>query len=513
MKLRPYQTQSLNAFFEGRRAGKRSQILCAPTGAGKTVMALALAEHLVKHGRKIVFLADRVALLRQTVKMFQHLPIGWAYGEETRGRDEPIQIVTPQTARARDLEVAGSGILTIVDECHTIHGIVRKAAVTEGSSLLGLSATPFKPELAEIYHGEIINVTTTRQLQEEGHLSRERVFCAAPIDRASIKVKSSGEYDADSASQATMRIVGDIVAEWTKRAEGRKTIAFANTVEDANALSAEFRKAGHAFETVSYRDTPDERSERIEAHRSGELLGLVSVEALQRGYDVPDIGCVIDAHPWRKSLASVIQQIGRGLRPAPDKEDCIILDHAENYLRMRDDIEEFWHEGAPTIPERKSYTYEEPDRKKQVCPECASILRGRKCRECGYERPQKPRIMGGVSVGGPEHVNGELHEITDKQITFVGRRRYELPSPRIGWRQICYIANQRGKQQNWAQAQFRNLYGRFFKGRIEKTTPLEPHMELLSAINHSTQLYIDRMKRETKRNYIDRVKRDMRSAI
>ena len=512
MKLRPYQAESINAFFAGVREGKKAQILCAPTGAGKTVMALALAEHLVNHDRKIVFLADRVTLLQQTVKMFSHLPIGWAYGEETRATHAPIQIVTPQTARTRGLRVSGPGILTIIDECHTIHGIVRQAAAIEGASLLGLSATPFKPELGEIYNGEIINVTTTRKLQEEGHLSRERVFCAAPIDRSTIKVKSSGEYDADSASQATMRIVGDMVQEWIKRASDRKTIAFANTVSDANVLSSKFTESGYAFETVSYKDTPDERNTRIEAHRSGKIQGLVSVEALQRGYDVPDIGCVIDAHPWRKSLASVIQQIGRGLRPAPDKADCIILDHAENYLRMQDDIEEFWEEGAPKIPERASRPYSEPDRKEQVCPECAAIMRGPRCRECGYER-QKQVYSGGMSVDGPEHVDGELREITSENIARIGRKEYRLPTPRVGWRQICHIANMRGKQQNWAQAQFRNLYGRFFRGRLEKTEPLEPSMELMAAIQHSTQLYVERMKRETKKNYIDRVKRDMRSAI
>ena len=512
MKLRPYQTQSINAFFEGRREGKRSQILCAPTGAGKTVMALALAEHLVKNDRKVVFLADRVALLRQTVKMFQHLPIGWAYGEETRGRDEPIQIVTPQTARSRRLKVAGPGILTIIDECHTIHGIVRQAAATEGSSLLGLSATPFKPELGEIYNGEIINVTTTRQLQNEGHLSRERVFCPEPIDRSSIKIGSSGEYDLESASQATLRIIGDILQEWIKRAENRKTIAFANTVEDANALSAKFRDAGYAFETVSYRDKPDERALRIEQHRSGELLGLVSVEALQRGYDVPDIGCVIDAHPWRKSLASVIQQIGRGLRPAPDKEDCIILDHAENYLRMRDDIEDFWDEGAPKIPEKPAKPYAEPDRTEQLCPECSAIMHGKTCRECGYER-QENKFVGGSPVDGPEHVDGELHEISGKRVAQVGNKEYELPPPRKGWRQICHIAIERNKNQKWAQAQYRNLYGKFFRGRLENTETMHPDFQLAAAIHHSTRLYIDRMKRETKRNYIDRVKRDMRSAL
>ena len=63
-----------------------------------------------------------------------------------------------------------------------------------------------------------------------------------------------------------------------------------------------------------------------------ELLLLASCAALSEGFDVPEISCVIPARPTQ-SKALYFQQVGRGLRPAPDKTDCLILDQSGNVLR------------------------------------------------------------------------------------------------------------------------------------------------------------------------------------
>ena len=56
----------------------------------------------------------------------------------------------------------------------------------------------------------------------------------------------------------------------------------------------------------------------------------MSCEALAKGFDVPDVLCLIGARPYRKSLAAHIQQIGRVMRPSPGKEFALVLDFAGN---------------------------------------------------------------------------------------------------------------------------------------------------------------------------------------
>ncbi|MFP3339595.1 helicase-related protein, partial [Micrococcus sp. SIMBA_131] len=80
-------------------------------------------------------------------------------------------------------------------------------------------------------------------------------------------------------------------------------------------------------------DTDKEgRTETINAFRRGEIKVLCNVAVLTKGFDAPETGCVVLARPT-KSLMLHIQMIGRGLRTADGKQDCIIIDHAGNCLR------------------------------------------------------------------------------------------------------------------------------------------------------------------------------------
>lgn len=73
-----------------------------------------------------------------------------------------------------------------------------------------------------------------------------------------------------------------------------------------------------------------EREALLEEYRkpNSALRVLISVEALAKGFDVPDVGCVCDVRPLRKSLSTAIQMWGRGLRSSVStgKSDCVARD-------------------------------------------------------------------------------------------------------------------------------------------------------------------------------------------
>lgn len=70
IELWPYQVAAIKAFYATVAGGHRSIMLCAPTGAGKTLTALALFEHLTEHGKSANFVVDRTVLLKQTSNVF-----------------------------------------------------------------------------------------------------------------------------------------------------------------------------------------------------------------------------------------------------------------------------------------------------------------------------------------------------------------------------------------------------------------------------------------------------------
>ena len=322
--LRDYQSASIELLREGIRDGHPRQILCAPTGSGKTLVGAYLIAEAAAKGSKAAFVCDRVALVNQTSKVFTEfgIPHGVAQGQNTFGRSLPVQVCSAQTIEARgfwpDLD------LVIVDEAHTQRKATLEFITAINKPVIGLTATPFSAGLAQTY-SRVVNVTTTDKLIKDGWLAPLKVYAAKEIDMKGAKT-NGGEWAASEVQARGSKIVGDIVAEWqakTGKHFGKpvKTIGFSATVEHGEELCRAFQEAGHDFRQVSYKDGNNEsRAALIEAFRRGEVMGLVSCEALAKGFDVPDILCGIAARPYRRSLASHIQQIGRVMRSAPDKD-------------------------------------------------------------------------------------------------------------------------------------------------------------------------------------------------
>lgn len=111
--------------------------------------------------------------------------------------------------------------------------------------------------------------------------------------------------------------------------------------------------------------------------------GKVAVVGNTTGFDAPNVDCVVLLRPTL-STGLYIQMLGRGMRPAPGKQNCLILDYGGNLLRHGpvDDI---------TI---ESYSKREAEKNKEdlakACPQCRELLRiqARECTACGYVYPR-----------------------------------------------------------------------------------------------------------------------------
>ena len=88
----------------------RRQVLCAPTGSGKTEIAMSIIEEAADKGNRILFIVDRQNLVRQTSERFFNAGLrhGVAMGAETFGRQEPIQVASAQTLERRGFLTAGT---------------------------------------------------------------------------------------------------------------------------------------------------------------------------------------------------------------------------------------------------------------------------------------------------------------------------------------------------------------------------------------------------------------------
>lgn len=119
---------------------------------------------------------------------------------------------------------------------------------------------------------------------------------------------------------------------------------------------------------------------------------LISVEALAKGFDVQDVGCVVDCRPLRKSLSTAIQMWGRGLRSSPEtgKTDCILLDHSGNITRFAEDFTNIFFNGLASLDMGEALDKQvrqdgKEERERTGCPSCGYKPFRQRCMSCGFE--------------------------------------------------------------------------------------------------------------------------------
>ena len=489
INLRDYQVEALDALRENIRQGVRQQILCMGTGAGKTHVAAAMIAAAQAKGSRVAFVADREVLVLQTSERLLSAGIdhGVTMGSQSFNRNAAVQVCSAQTLEARgwwpDID------LMIVDEAHT----VRKQTVRHMAEMdiltIGLTATPFTVGLGKHYQ-TVVNACTTDYLVDKQWLVKPRVYKAEKIDMAGERL-NAGEWSDKSVERKALPIIGDIVSDWvryTNREYGgpAKSLIFCATVALCEEVCREFRDAGYEFEVASYRDRDkSDRRAKVRALERGNIHGLISCEALAKGFDVPDIKVISFARPYRNSLSGVIQVIGRGMRSAPGKDRFILLDHSTNYLRFAGEIEDFWANGVNKLDcnDRKESkaSRAEPDTTRE-CKGCGLVMpaQAEVCPGCGMTRPPRPRgieiVPGKLSEYNPLPVNGNLWP----QLSRIAVDRYPDDSERA---------------RKFAIAQHKQITGRWpdYGRALEPST--ECDLRLLEQVEDNVRKYINMKKR------------------
>ena len=404
--LRDYQLRGIEEIRASIRTGHRRIVLVVPVGGGKTTIASEIIRLATDRGQRCIFIAHRRELIDQAVARLARFGIVAGVIQAGRPRMEaPVQVASIDTLINRENVPAD---IVIADECH--HARAGRWTTTlaryPNAILLGLTATPFRLDgkgLGFIFD-KIVAPVTVRELIDRGVILEPRVF--GPDIAAELKGVHTvaGEFNQRELGERMnqRRIVGNIVEHWMEAAGpgsaggAKRTIAFAVNVEHSQAIIARFLEAGIAAEHVDAK-TPN-RKAIFERLARNETHVVSNVGIATEGWDLPDLGVVLLARPTQ-SLNLHIQMIGRGMRSAEGKFECLVLDHAGNHHRhgMVTDEIEYSLDDKPKKPAAPSV---------RQCPACYAIFQGPgACPACGHvpERDAASEI---------EEVAGKLVEIT-----------------------------------------------------------------------------------------------------
>jgi superfamily II DNA or RNA helicase len=429
---RPFQDSAHQALRNGFKAGHKNQLLMAPTGAGKTYLGLRIAHEALVKGRRAIFVCDRTTLINQTSQAADAYGLA-AHGvvqanHWRRNKEMPFQIASVQTLAKRDFW-PGADVI-IIDEAHTQHKTWTEYVMSTQAAVIGLSATPFSDGLGRLFTN-LVNATTMHDLTLSGVLVPMRVFSCtrANMDGAAM---AGGEWTDAAAAERGMEIIGDVVSEWIKLSSERKTIVFGATIKHCEEICRQFIDAGVMAAVFTSETTPAEREILLKEYKKPDssLRVLISVEALAKGFDVPDVGCVVDCRPLRKSLSTAIQMWGRGLRSSPDtgKVDCHLLDHSGNIMRFAEDYTEIFFSGLDALDmgEKldKKIRLDDDKTEAKGCPACGYKPFAKRCMACGHEY---------IAPSLTEHQPGEMREV------MLGKKKL-ADDHRHLWEQVCTYA-------------------------------------------------------------------------
>lgn len=446
MILRPLQSKLIENIDAAIAAGERRIMVQAPTGFGKTVVGAALAQRCIDAGQRMLFTAPALSLIDQTVSRFHQNGI-WDVGviqanHPMTNYARPIQVASVQTLQRRRIPNAN---MVLIDEAHRFFEFYKDWFANPAWAdvpFIGLSATPWTAGLGK-YYTKLIVAAKTQELIDDELLSPFRVFAPTSPDLSKVRTVA-GDYHEGDLSKALDKsdLVADVVSTWIDRAQGRPTLCFAVDRAHAKHLQDQFVQSGVPAGYIDAFTDDSEREKIRVAFHAGALKVVCNVGCLTTGVDW-DVRCIILARPTKSEMLFV-QMIGRGLRTADGKTDCLVLDHSDNHARLgfvTDVHYDVLNDGIKTV---KKAVDKSPLPKK--CPSC-SFLRPPKvlaCPSCGFVAKPKCDVVP---------TDGELVEFTGRRSALA-----RDPDKQAFYQELKYYATMRGYKVGWAAANYRDKY-------------------------------------------------------
>lgn len=452
LTLRPYQRAGLDALYDHWSEGGGNGLLVYPTGAGKSLVLAAIVQELlaqypgmrigvVTHVRELI-LQDYQELMR----LWPGAPAGvYSAGLGRRDTSQRIIFAGIQSAWKKTKEI-GAFDLLLIDEAHLIS---RSTDTTYGKFIgalremnpemrvIGLTATPYRLDSGRLDDGsdalfeKIIYEAKLSDLIDEGYLAPLISKGMSEIDVSTVS-KRGGEFVAGDLERAANddAVVRAAVAELVAYGSDRKAwLVFCAGVKHAAHVRDEITGHGITCEAITGDMDSGQRDSIIQRFRRGEIRCLTSVGVLTTGFNVPHVDLVGMMRPTL-STGLFVQQVGRGFRTAPGKDNCLVLDWAGNVRRHGPvDLIEI----KPNRGGKKEAGVTVDTVRAKECPSCKSLaaLNAQTCAFCGHEwtldKARHDAEADDVAILSRDLRNQPPEEIA--VVTWMARRHVKVGSP------------------------------------------------------------------------------------
>lgn len=336
IELRDYQQEAIDNLKRMREDGKTIALLHHATGVGKTITAATDAKAV--DGRTL-FLVNALKLASQAKDTFAKVWPEATLGEYTGSQKDVSQTVIFATVQSISKDLAKFSPTDfdylIVDECHHAAANTYQKIFTyfHPKFILGLTATPERSDgedMLELFQ----NVTHKMDLKtavERGILVPIRcVRVKTNIDLTDVRINGIKYNSQDLESKLFIPERNQLIVDtYLKYVNGKKTVIFCASVDHAAEIAKLLRDNGVKAEAVSGRDRVEIRNKILKDYETESTNVLCACDLLNEGWDSPHTKVLFMARPTM-SKTIYMQQLGRGIRRCPGKDDLLVIDFVDN---------------------------------------------------------------------------------------------------------------------------------------------------------------------------------------
>ena len=320
----------------------RSVMAQMPTGTGKTYLLTAVIDSFVRANpkAKVWIVAHRRELVSQideTVRKFHSYS-----SSNTSSLLSSVKAVSIQWLSKHYDEIEEEPGLIVIDEAH--HALAKTYKEMwerfPKAKFLGLTATPCRlngkgfTDLFDV----LVQSWGVPEFISKGRLATYD-FVSIKSDGVTQRLIDSlqkrgadGDYQNKEMDMLLNKkpSIERLYQSLEEYGKGRKGIVYAINISHAQKITKLYQEHGVKAIAIDSKTPATERQQDIEAFKKGDIQVLVNVDIFSEGFDCPDVEFVQLARPTL-SLAKYLQMVGRGLRVAKGKKNCVIIDNVGLY--------------------------------------------------------------------------------------------------------------------------------------------------------------------------------------
>ncbi len=361
--LRPYQSEAVSKLIWSRQL-EGADLCVLPTGSGKSHVIAELANELKE---RILILQPTKEILEQNVeKLEQYVDkseIGIYSASVGRKDFGYYTFATIQSIYKKAKDFTDFHYI-IIDECHLVNPknldgmFTRFLAEIGNPKVVGLTATPYRLEqrYERLANGGILTHTVTQlinrskahfwqriiyninnqELVDEGYLVPLKYIDKSIIRHEEIPANiSKSDFNLAAYEQKIADKEWVIIEDLFFASEvGKSVLVFCSSVDQAAKLCGKMFDAGvRSAAVVTAKTKKKDRELIINGFKNGAIKMVFNVGVLTTGFDHPTLDCIVLLRPTQ-SIELYYQMLGRGVRPAPGKKHCKVIDLTGTVKRL-----------------------------------------------------------------------------------------------------------------------------------------------------------------------------------